>query len=246
MGHKSRNNEAFWGRVRYIPCYGQGMTNSFDGAWGGPFDSENDDTIEMVLSDSAMQLLSQAAAAVESARPIANPVVKEAGVQVGGGVKPVARSAGETKLAARMPGIPQGRPVVDVLIVGEAKPTTDSRVVPQPPPDRRPPMSRLRFAVILSLVAVGSAILTAVTYSVLTGPRPAGSAETNVSAPAVPRTAASMVPPGVGGIASTSAGGGLASLSDPIASRTRCTGGVINRARADSPVRKSLRQKRSI
>jgi hypothetical protein len=52
------------------------MKNFLEGVPADAFDPENDDTIEMVLTESAMQLLSQAAAPTEQPRPGPNPPLK--------------------------------------------------------------------------------------------------------------------------------------------------------------------------
>ena len=214
------------------------MTDFFDGVRMGSFDTEyDDDTIEMVLSESAMHLLSQAAAQTESAGPVVSPAVKESAAEPGvqarlgtgapgapavpgtGKEQVVAEGQGPAKVqpvaeapaAAKVTGVAEADAIAKALPVAEVQGTAKAQPVAQAspapkaqlvadaqatpkaqpatalatpraqattdapaaiakqhliakdpvPPGYRPPMSTLRFALILSLVAVGSALLTA-------------------------------------------------------------------------------------
>jgi hypothetical protein len=194
------------------------MTDFFDGVRMGSFDTEyDDDTIEMVLTESAMHLLAHAAAQTESSSAIVSPVVKESAAEPGmparlgvgalgvaeapgtSKVPPVAEVQGPVKVppvaavpdTAKVPPVadaivkaqpiggrpatPEGQPVVKVQPTVEAPAAVarqQSIAKDQVPPGYRPPMSTLRFAVILSLVAVGSALLTAGTYFLTTRASP--------------------------------------------------------------------------
>jgi len=161
------------------------------------FDYDDDATIEMVLSESAMHLLSQAAASpTEPARPAPNPVVKAPGVvaaetpaakvaiaAVPAGGAPVAKapaadpSAGGP-LAPEVPAVAVPAPEAPVAKIPAAAvpvveaPIAKVPVAAVPAPEAmvasarlpRPPMSTLRFAIVLGVVAVASALVTAITY----------------------------------------------------------------------------------
>jgi hypothetical protein len=228
------------------------MTDFLDGVRMGSFDTEyDDDTIEMVLTESAMHLLAHAAAQTESSSAIVSPVVKESeaepGVQAPLGVRAlgVAEAPGPVKVSPvpEAPGAAQVPPVVeapgtakvppvaesqaamrvqadaDAIVkaqpigvrqaaskgqpVVKAQPTTEApaavaRQQPiakdQVPPGYRPPMSTLRFALILSLVAVGSALLTAGTYFLTTRAPPPVKVVT-IRVPAAPAPAVAVTPP---------------------------------------------------
>jgi hypothetical protein len=125
-----------------------------------------EDTIEMVLSESAMQSLSQAAAPTEQPRASLNLVLKE----------PEAPPVAETK-----------GPAQEVQASAEAK----APAVPKAPdpvrPDRRPPMSTLRFAILLGVVAAASGLATVLTYFATTHTeQPAPIATTIVFSPPAP------------------------------------------------------------
>ena len=74
----------------------------------------------------------------------------------------------------------------------------------QVPPGYRPPMSTLRFALILSLVAVGSALLTAGTYFLTTRASPPVKVVT-IRVPADPAPAVAATPSPAAAIAATAA-----------------------------------------
>jgi hypothetical protein len=150
------------------------MTNSLDAApvrsIDSEFDYDDDATIEMVLSESAMHLLSQAAASpTEPARPAPNPVVKTPDVAileapaakvpaaaVPAVEAPVAKvpAAAETPVASVPPAVAKAP--------APAVPAANEQEHSARPP--RPPMSTLRFAIVLGVVAVASALVTAITY----------------------------------------------------------------------------------
>jgi hypothetical protein len=196
------------------------MTDFLDGVRMGSFDTEyDDDTIEMVLTESAMHLLAHAAAQAESSSAIASPVVKESEADPGVQASLGARALG----VAEAPGTAKVPPVVgadaDAIVkaqpiggrqaaskgqaVVKTQPTTEApaavaRQQPiakdQVPPGYRPPMSTLRFALILSLVAVGSALLTAGTYFLTTRAPPPVKVVT-IRVPAAPAPAVAVTPP---------------------------------------------------
>jgi hypothetical protein len=72
---KSRTLNQF-AEVEHANCYGDGMATSTDGTSARVIDGEEDDTIELELSESAMQALSQAAA-VEQPSPSLTPAAIE-------------------------------------------------------------------------------------------------------------------------------------------------------------------------
>jgi hypothetical protein len=178
------------------------MRNLLDDAQARSIDIiANEDTIEMVLNESAMQALSQAAAPTEPPSPAGpNPVLKEPEVPVAA-VQVVPQESRIDQVPARAADhSPQGRAdqvperAADHSPQGRAEHPPELRAdqapqrradpperraenrlghgpehFPEPSPDRRPPMSTLRFAVLLGVVAVGSAIGTAVTYLATTG-----------------------------------------------------------------------------
>jgi hypothetical protein len=231
------------------------MTDFLDGVRMGSFDAEyDDDTIEMVLSESAMHLLAHAAAQAESSIAIVSPAVKDteaeqpyaqaypgvAALGVTGAegavreeavaeaqstervqpiakapaaakVQPVAEAQAAAKLQAvvkadaiakahpigEIPAIPKPQPIAKAFVPPEAQTPADApagvaRQHPiakdQVPPGYRPPMSTLRFALILSLVAVASALLTAGTYFFATRASPPVKAVT-IRVPAAPAPA---------------------------------------------------------
>jgi hypothetical protein len=150
------------------------MTNFLGSVPADAIDTEDDDTIEMELSESAMQMLSQAAALAEQPCPSPNPTppnlapaLKDPDVQA------IAGETGERgELEVRS-------------IAGEWAPR-----------EPRPAMSRLRLAILLSTVAVASALLTAVTYIATTRTvRPAPVAASVVSSPPAPVIVASPPSP---------------------------------------------------
>jgi hypothetical protein len=200
------------------------MTDFLDGVRMGSFDTEyDDDTIEMVLSESAMHLLAHAAAQSESAGPVvaeAQGTAKEQPVAEAQGTakeQPVAEALAAAKVQAvanadaiakaqpirETPATPKAQPVAKALVTPEAQTTTEApaavaRQQPiakdQVPQGYRPPMSTLRFALILSLVAVASALLTAGTYFVATRAPPPVKVVT-IRVPAAPAPAVAAIPP---------------------------------------------------
>ena len=180
-----------------------------------------------------MHLLSQAAAQAESAGAVVGPAGKEPEVQGAAKGHPVAdanaiakaQPVGET-LAA-----PQAQPVAKALITPEAQPGAAARAALEPrpyikapadteklaavvkqrviandqvPEGYRPPMSTLRFALILSLVAIGSALLTAGTYFLTTRASPPVKVVT-IRVPADPAPAVAATPSQAAAIAVTAA-----------------------------------------
>jgi len=142
------------------------MRNFLDGVPADAFDPENDDTIEMVLSESAMQMLSQAAAPTEQPCPGPNPALK----------------------AAELPTLPEVRGIGEVVTIPEARAIPQVRAAPA--------MSTPRLALLLTSVAVASAFVTSVTYFALTRPgRPAPVATSIASIPPAPLTVAPPLPP---------------------------------------------------
>jgi hypothetical protein len=180
------------------------MRNFLDGVPADAFDPENDDTIEMVLSESAMQMLSQAAAPTEQPRP--NPALKapelltipEVRVIPKVGANPEAAAIPEVAAHPEMPVIPEARPIPAGASVPEVRSIPDVRAIAGEPAPRapRPAMSTPRLALLLSSVAVASALVTAVTYFAMTRPgRPAPVATSVVSIPPAPVTVAPPPPP---------------------------------------------------
>jgi hypothetical protein len=165
------------------------MTDFFDGVRMGSFDTEyDDDTIEMVLTESAMHLLAQAAAQTET--PSAQPAAQ---------------------------ATPDEQLVVDAQTTTEAPAAAAKQqpIAKDPvPPGSRPPMSTLRFALILSVVAIGSALLTAGTYFLATRASPPAAA---IAATPAPATAAGSPPPRMAAIAPTSSPAAAATPPPPAA-----------------------------
>jgi hypothetical protein len=99
---------------------------------------------------------------------------------------------------------PKAQPVTKALVTEPQKTTTEAPPAvarqhpiakdPVPPQGYRPPMSTLRFALILSLVAVGSALLTAGTYFIATRTPPPVKVVT-IRVPAAPAPAVTPPPP---------------------------------------------------
>jgi hypothetical protein len=164
------------------------MRNFLDGVPADAFDPENDDTIEMVLSESAMQTLAQAAAPTEQPRPSSNPALKA----------PEVPTLPEVRAIREVQAIPEARVIREVLPIPEAPPIPEARAIPGEPPPLapRPAMSTPRLALLLTSVAVASALVTAVTYFAITRPgRPAPVATSVVSIPPAPVTVALPPPP---------------------------------------------------
>ena len=151
------------------------MRNFLDGVSADAFDPENDDTIEMVFTESAMQMLAQAAAPTEQPRPSPNPALK----------------------APEVPAIPEARPIPAMVAVPEVRSPPEARAIAGEPAPRapRPAMSTPRLVLLLTSVAVASALVTAVTYFAMTRPeRPAPVATSIASIPPVPVTVAPPPP----------------------------------------------------
>jgi hypothetical protein len=198
------------------------MTDFLDGDRMGSFDTEyDDDTIEMVLSESAMHLLAQAAAPTESVGPVIADVQGAAKVQpvaeVQGTAKAqaVAQAQSAAKVQAVADAIAKAQPIAETQPAPKAQPVAKALVTPdaqsateapaavarqQPiakdpvPQGYRPPMSTLRFALTLSLVAVASALLTAGTYFIATRTPPPVKVVT-IRVPAAPAPAVTPPPP---------------------------------------------------
>jgi hypothetical protein len=115
-----------------------------------------------------------------------------------------AGATAKVQSVAKVQGTPEAQPVAEghatpkaqPVVVAQATTEAPAAVASQPPiakdqlpPGYRPPMSTLRFALILSLVAVGSALLTAGTYFLTTR----GSPRVKVVTIRVPVAAASAV-----------------------------------------------------
>jgi hypothetical protein len=115
------------------------MTNFLGSVPADVIDTEDDDTIEMELSESAMRMLSQAAALAEQPCPSPNPTPPNPAPALN---DPEVRAGPEERADAAVRAV-----------AGERAPS-----------EPRPGMSTLRLALLLSAVAVASALLTAVTY----------------------------------------------------------------------------------
>src|ERR1700722_13574515 len=101
------------------------MTDFFDGVRMGSFDTEyDDDTIEMVLTESAMHLLSQAAAQAESAGAVVGPVGKEPEAQAAPKAQPVveAPAAAKVRAVAEADATAKVQPVAEVRATPKAQP----------------------------------------------------------------------------------------------------------------------------
>jgi hypothetical protein len=150
------------------------MRNFLDSVPADAIDTEDDDTIEMELSESAMRMLSEAAVLAEQSCPSPNPAPPNLAPAL---KDPEERAGPEERADAA---------VRDVA--GE-------RALREP----RPAMSTLRLAILLSAVAVASALLTAVTYFATTRtvrPDPvAASVVSSLPAPAIVAPPLSPPPP---------------------------------------------------
>ena len=186
------------------------MRNFLDGVSADAFDPENDDTIEMVFTESAMQMLAQAAAPTEQPRPSSNPAVKAAEVPTLPEVRaskadviPKVGANPEVAALPEVPAIPGARPIPEVAAVPEVRTPPESRAIAGEPAPRLA-MSTPRLVLLLTSVAVASAVVTAVTYFAMTRPgRPAPVAQSVVSIPPVPVTV--TPPPPASGPAPASA-----------------------------------------
>jgi hypothetical protein len=164
------------------------MRNFLDGVPADAFDPENDDTIEMVLSESAMQMLAQAAALTEQPRPSPNPALKA----------PEVPTLPDVRAIPEASAIPDVRPIPAGAAVPEVRSIPDVQAIAGEPALRapRPAMSTPRLALLLISVAVASALVTAVTYFAMTRPgQPAPVATSVVSIPPAPVTVAPPPPP---------------------------------------------------
>lgn len=138
------------------------MMNFLGSVPADAIDTEDDDTIEMELSESAMRMLSQAAALAEQPCPSPNPTPPNPAPALN---DPEVRAGPEERADAAVQSV-----------AGE-------RVLREP----RPAMSRIQLAILLGSVAVASALLTAVTYIATTrSVRPAPVAASVVSSPPAP------------------------------------------------------------
>jgi hypothetical protein len=147
------------------------MTNFLDSVPADAIDTEDDDTIEMELSESAMRMLSQAAALAEQPCPSPNPTPPN-----------LAPALNDPEVRA---GPEEWADAAVRAVAGE-------RALREP----RPAMSPLRLALLLSAVAVASALLTAVTYIATTRTvRPDPVAASVVSSPPAPAIVASPPSP---------------------------------------------------
>jgi hypothetical protein len=188
------------------------MRNFLDGIPTDAFDPENDDTIEMVLNESAMQMLSQAAAPTEQPCPGPNPALKAPELPALPEVKGLPKASAipdlriipkaevipqvganpETAALPAMPSAP-GAPAIPEV---RSTPVLQATAGAPPPRAPRPAMSTPRLLLLLTSVAVASALVTAVTYFAMTRPgRPAPVATSVVSIPPVPVTVAPSPPP---------------------------------------------------
>jgi hypothetical protein len=194
------------------------MKNFLDGFPADAFDPENDDTIEMVFSESAMQMLSEAAAPTEQPRPSPNPVLEAPELLTVPEVRAIrgARALPEARAIREVPALPEARAIREVPAIPEARAIREVPAIPEgaairevpsipearaipgepPPLAPRPAMSTPRLALLLSSVAIASALVTAVTYFAMTRPgRPAPVATSVVSSPPVPVAVAPPPPP---------------------------------------------------
>jgi hypothetical protein len=172
------------------------MRNFLDSGPADAFDPENDDTIEMVLSESAMQMLSQAAAPTEQPRPSPNPALKAPELPTLPEVLgiPKASPIPEARVIPKVGGNPEAAAIPEARAIPEVAPAPEVRSIPdvraiagEPVP--RPPMSTPRLVLLLCTVAVTSALVTAVTYFAMTRPgRPAPVATSVVSSSPAPVT----------------------------------------------------------
>jgi hypothetical protein len=194
------------------------MRNFLDGVSADAFDPENDDTIEMVFTESAMQMLAQAAAPTEQPRPSSNPALKAAEVPTLPEVRatkadviPKVGANPEVAALPEVPAIPGARPIPEVAAVPEVRTPPESRAIAGEPAPRLA-MSTPRLVLLLTSVAVASAVVTAVTYFAMTRPgRPAPVAQSVVSMPPVPVTVAP--PPPASGPAPASASASALALA---------------------------------
>src|SRR5580698_6673286 len=197
------------------------MRNFLDGVSADAFDPENDDTIEMVFTESAMQMLAQAAAPTEQPRPSSNPALKAAEVPTLPEVRaskaeviPKVGANPEVAALPEVPAIPGARPIPEVAAVPEVRTPPESRAIAGEPAPRLA-MSTPRLVLLLTSVAVASAVVTAVTYFAMTRPgRPAPVAQSVVSMPPVPVTVAPP-PPASGPAPASALASASASASEP-------------------------------
>ena len=171
------------------------MRNFLDGVSADAFDPENDDTIEMVFTESAMQMLAQAAAPTEQPRPSPNPAsnAPEAPAPTAEVISKVGANP-EAAALPEVPAIPEARPIPAMGAVPEVRSPPEARAIAGGLAPR-PAMSTPRLVLLLTSVAVASALITAVTYFAMTRPeRPAPVATSIASIPPVPVTVAPPPP----------------------------------------------------
>jgi len=161
------------------------MKNFLDDAPPGYIDYENDDTIEMELSQSALQMLRHAAAPTDLARPSTNqaspsedqPCPSAEQAVKGGEALPSGVELAPLGVQSPLPGVEQVPRAGDQALRGGQ----------HAPEDRRPAMSTLRFALILAGVAAASALLTSLAYRTTTLVRqPDRVATSSISVPPAP------------------------------------------------------------
>jgi hypothetical protein len=193
------------------------MTNFLEDAEARSIDDiALEDTIEMVLTESAFQALSQAAAPTEQPRASPNPALKEpeapeenasagamalAEAQLAAKAEApepktapaVSRASEEAKVAAaaQVSAVMQVPAAMQAPRAMQAPTAVQAPAEPKAPeaarPDRRPPMSTLRFAILLGVVAAASALATVLTYFATTHTeQPAPIATTIVFSPPAP------------------------------------------------------------
>ena len=147
------------------------MMNFLGSVPADAIDTEDDDTIEMELSESAMRMLSQAAALAEQPCPSPNPTPPYPAPPLN---DPEERAGPEEQADAAVRSVAGERALRE----------------------HRPSMSRLQLAILLGSVAVASALLTAVTYIATTRTvRPDPVAASVVSSPPAPAIVASPPSP---------------------------------------------------
>jgi hypothetical protein len=174
-----------------------------------------------VFTESAMQMLAQAAAPTEQPRPSSNPALKAAEVPTLPEVRaskadviPKVGANPEVAALPEVPAIPGARPIPEVAAVPEVRTPPESRAIAGEPAPRLA-MSTPRLVLLLTSVAVASAVVTAVTYFAMTRPgRPAPVAQSVVSMPPVPVTVAPP-PPASGPAPASALASASASASEP-------------------------------
>ena len=145
-----------------------------------------------------MQMLAQAAAPTEQPRPSPNPAsnAPEAPAPTAEVISKVGANP-EAAALPEVPAIPEARPIPAMGAVPEVRSPPEARAIAGEPAPRapRPAMSTPRLVLLLTSVAVASALITAVTYFAMTRPeRPAPVATSIASIPPVPVTVAPPPP----------------------------------------------------